>query len=47
MSFNYLQSIISGEVEDSQIASSLEKHKYMINLPPFDPDAYINEKKFK
>ena len=46
MNSNYLQSITSGEIDDVQVASDLEKHQHMINLPPFDPDAYIEEKNF-
>ena len=44
MNSNYLQSITSGEIDDVQVSSDLEKHQHMIKLPPFDPDAYIEEK---
>jgi len=47
MNLNYLPGITSGEIDDAQVASDLEKPQHMINLPPFDPDAYIDEKKFK
>ena len=47
MNLNYLPGITSREIDDAQVASDLEKHQHMINLPPFDPDAYIDEKKFK
>ena len=44
MNSNYLQSITSGEINDVQVTSDLEKHQHLINLPPFDPDAYIEER---
>ncbi|MCH1612072.1 MAG: hypothetical protein L7S72_02130 [Flavobacteriales bacterium] len=47
MDFNYLQNFTSGEIDDRHVASDIENNYHMFNLPPFDPDAYIEQEDFK